>query len=295
MSTDYETEKRHLEKKLQKLKELDYIPDEMLELLSKVANRQLAAREEADVAAPADGDLPASDKHALGAPLLPANEFGFDAGQYKELFKEFLGFMEESGGTLQSAAALIREDMENGGLDLDDVAKRFLAADQDYFEQRAQRTPDAPSSLSFLVQAALSPSFEALGRRLKAKHDADAIWNHGTCPVCGSLPLIGRIKTKEGARHLTCAFCHTEYRAPRIACPYCGETKQEKLQFFDSPEEPGYRVETCKSCKMYIKTVDFRDMDRISQPLLDDLESLAMDILARQEGYTRPTVSGWGF
>lgn len=295
MSTDYETEKRHLEKKLQKLKELDYVPDEMLALLSKVAKRQLAAREEADVSTPSDGDLPASDKHALGAPLLPANEFSFDAGQYKALFEEFLGFMEESDGVLQSAAALIRKDLDSGELQLDDAAERFLAADQEYFEQRAQRTPDAPSTLSFLVQAALSPSFEALGRRLEAKHNAETIWNHGTCPVCGSLPLIGRITTKEGARRLTCAFCHTEYRVPRIACPYCGENKQEKLHFFDSPEEPGYRVETCKSCKMYIKTVDFRDLDRISLPLLDDLESLAMDILARQEGYTRPTVSGWGF
>jgi len=295
MSIDFDTEKRHLEKKLQILKKLDHIPEQMLGLLSKVANRQLEARGQASLSVPSDADLPPKDKHALGAPLLPANEFAYDQEQYKALFSEFLDLMAEAGGPLKSSAELIRESMEKDGFDPLEAAARFLDADHEYFEEQAKKTPEAPSSLSFLVQAALSPSFEALGRELNNKRDQDTIWNHGTCPVCGSLPLIGRLKNKEGSRHLTCAFCHTEYRIPRISCPYCGENEQGKLQFFDSPDEPGYRVETCKSCKMYIKTVDFRDLDRISMPLLDDLESLALDILARQEGYTRPTVSGWGF
>jgi FdhE protein len=36
-------------------------------------------------------------------------------------------------------------------------------------------------------------------------------------------------------------------------------------------------------------------MDRQSVPVLDDLESLALDILAREQGFVRPTQSAWGF
>jgi FdhE protein len=293
MTFDFDTEKRHMDRKFERLKGRDHIPELMLDLLSGIARRQLEARAEAEVAVPEDP--PDADKHAMGAPLLPASDFAYDSDQYRRLFHEFLGDMEKVGGHLESAAATIKNDLDEGGLDPDEAARRFLAADPEFFEDYAAKTPDAPSALSFLVQASLTPSLEALAASLVEKGARERVWEHGTCPVCGSLPLIGRLKDKQGYRHLTCAFCHTEYRAPRISCPFCGEREQGKLLFFESPDEPGYRVETCKSCKMYIKTADFRDLDRISLPLLDDLESLAMDILAREEGYTRPTVSGWGF
>jgi FdhE protein len=295
MSMDHDTEKRHLERKLKHLNGRDYIPGPMLELLSKVAQRQLEARSKASVQIPQDADLPETQAHVMGKPMLPASEFVYDREQYESLFKEFLEYMRETGGHLENAAETIRKDMESGELDVHKAAHSFLDAEPDYFEEYAKKIPDAPSALSFLVQASLTPSLEALAQKLNEKRDSERIWEHGTCPVCGGLPLIGRLKEKEGFKHLTCAFCHTEYRVPRISCPYCGEREQQNLLLFDSPDEPGFKVETCKSCKMYIKTADFRDLDRISLPLFDDLESLPMDVLAREEGYTRPTVSGWGF
>jgi FdhE protein len=60
-------------------------------------------------------------------------------------------------------------------------------------------------------------------------------------------------------------------------------------------EEPGYRVDVCASCKSYIKTIDFREMDRTALPQFDDLDSLALDFVAREQGYIRPTLSAWGF
>ena len=295
MSMDYDTEKRHLERKLKHLNGRDYIPEPMLELLSKVSNRQLEARGPAVVHIPQDADLPETEAHVMGKPMLPASEFDYDREQYENLFNEFLGYMRETGGHLEAAAETIRKDLNSGALDIHQAARSFLDAEAEYFEKYAEKIPDAPSALSFLVQASLTPSLEALAAKLNEKRDSDRIWEHGTCPICGGLPLIGRLKGKEGYKHLTCAFCHTDYRAPRISCPYCGEREQANLPFFDSPDEPGFRVETCKSCKMYIKTADFRDLDRLSVPLFDDLESLPMDVLAREEGYTRPTVSGWGF
>ncbi|WP_394699668.1 formate dehydrogenase accessory protein FdhE [uncultured Pseudodesulfovibrio sp.] len=111
----------------------------------------------------------------------------------------------------------------------------------------------------------------------------------GTCPICGSLPLISSLKEKEGFRHATCSFCRHEYRIKRIACPVCGEDDQKKLTFFTVDEEPGFRVDVCESCKTYIKTIDFRNLDRIAVPVLDDLDSLALDYVAAGQGYKRAT------
>jgi FdhE protein len=284
-----------LDRKLRHLAGLDFIPPELLDLLAKVAKRQIEARETAEVEIPARARKPSPDRHLRGEPLLPASDFAYDHAQYKELFEEFRTLLAGTGGHLKRAAETIGEEIAAGRLDPEEAAARFLDSDQEFFESFAEKTPDAPSTLSFLVQAALTPSIEELGEQLAEGHDRERVWEHGTCPVCGGLPLIGRLKDHEGKRYLTCSFCRTEYRVPRIKCPFCGEDEQSKLLFFESPDEPGYRVDTCKSCKLYIKTADFRQLDRLSLPLLDDLESLPLDILARQEGYTRPTVSAWGF
>ena len=39
----------------------------------------------------------------------------------------------------------------------------------------------------------------------------------------------------------------------------------------------------------------FRQLDRPSLPLLDDLESIALDIRAQNQGLARPVLSAWGF
>jgi len=44
-----------------------------------------------------------------------------------------------------------------------------------------------------------------------------------------------------------------------------------------------------------MKTTDFREVDKISIPALNDLESLPLDFVAVKEGYSRGTLSVWGF
>ena len=73
------------------------------------------------------------------------------------------------------------------------------------------------------------------------------------------------------------------------------QSHREKLEFFEAREEPGFRVDTCRTCNMYIKTTDFRKMDRNGLPLVDDLESLPLDIRAQKENFKRATLSAWGF
>ncbi|WP_027367974.1 formate dehydrogenase accessory protein FdhE [Desulfocurvibacter africanus] len=293
MAFDYDTEKRRLERKLAAVEKKGFLPKELLDMVGRTARLQLEAQREVRVEVPTDlGD---AMRAALGAPLLPRAEFGCDREQALRLFGELLSVTADAGGALADASATVRKAVEEDALDPDEALSRFLAGDEAFFQEWGQKTPGAPRLLSFLVQASLTPSLRATAEAVADRAKLDVARNNGHCPICGSLPFIGSLREKEGYRYLSCSFCHSDYRAKRLACAYCGEDNQQHLEYFESADEPGYRVELCHSCKRYVKTADFRNFDRLCVPGLDDLESLALDIRAVEEGYSRPTLSAWGF
>ncbi|MDY6850517.1 MAG: formate dehydrogenase accessory protein FdhE [Thermodesulfobacteriota bacterium] len=294
MTPDLEQKTRRLRQKLDDLSTRDFIPKPLVRMIGLVAQRQLEAKAECRVKVPDGEILCPPDEHQQGRPLLIQSDFPFDWEQACYLFSEFADLLEAFVGPAAKAAKFLKKEIKEKRLDMDEAFRGHLEGDEKFFAGYREKTPDAPRALHFLVQAALAPSLEVVAEKLTG-HDPEIIWEHGTCPICGGLPLIGRLKEKEGFRHLICSFCHTEYRAKRIACPFCGEKRHEKLPFFESEDEPGYRVDICETCNMYIKTVDFRALDKVSFPLLDDLESLTLDLLAQAEGFKRPTASGWGF
>ncbi|WP_320043022.1 formate dehydrogenase accessory protein FdhE [uncultured Desulfobacter sp.] len=157
------------------------------------------------------------------------------------------------------------------------------------------QTPEAPSALPFLVMAAAAPSLQAVGRALaEAKGiDPEQIHTSGACPVCGSPPYMLELRGKEGQRFAHCSFCRFTYRIRRVACACCNIDKADQLTGFTAEGEPGFRVETCAECNTYIKTIDFRELDREAFAPLNDLESLPLDMLAANHGYTRMALSVW--
>lgn len=157
------------------------------------------------------------------------------------------------------------------------------------------QTPDAPSALSFLVMAAAAPSLQAAGFALaEAKGiDPEQIHTSGTCPVCGCPPYMLELQGKEGQRFAHCSFCRLTYRIRRVACACCNIDTADQLTGFTAEGEPGFRVETCAQCNTYIKTIDFRELDREAFAPLNDLESLPLDMLAANHGFKRMALSAW--
>ncbi len=290
-----EEENKLLQKKVLELKRKEYLPQAMLDLLSEVYSEQIKAREEAVVAAPPLEELPDFQRRLQGAPLVERFGFPYDAKQAKALFAAFLELVCGQQAPLKTAGEVIRDALAQGDLDLDAAFQAYLAGDLTLVDAWAARTPEAPRTFAFLVQSSLMPSLAAAADALAPERDKIPNWLHGHCPTCGSLPLISVLVGKEGFRHFTCSFCQTDYRSKRIGCPICGEQDFEKLSFYTVEDEPGFRVDLCHSCKRYIKTADFRSLDRRFLPLMDDLASLALDLIAAKKGYSRPTLSAWGF
>ncbi|HHO74803.1 MAG TPA: formate dehydrogenase accessory protein FdhE [Deltaproteobacteria bacterium] len=107
-------------------------------------------------------------------------------------------------------------------------------------------------------------------------------WNSGTCPFCNAYPRIAL--DSETSRKLSCLLCGQDWDFPRIKCPYCGNNDHETLGYFEAEEIEGVRVYYCDKCKHYIKVIDTRER-AVQDTETEDVITLVMDELARQEGY----------
>jgi FdhE protein len=117
----------------------------------------------------------------------------------------------------------------------------------------------------------------------------------GHCPACGNGAVVGvRREVPESmgaARSLVCALCGTEWPFPRIRCAACDEQDPAKLPSFQTAAHPAVRIEACEICRHYVKSLDLT-LDARPLPEVDDLASLAMDLWAIEEGWTR-LEPGW--
>jgi len=286
---------RRLDKKLSQLREKSYISEELINLLDEVAHLQLQARVEAEATIPTDLEMASPEAVIQGMSLIAREDFPYDEAQARKLLPQIIAMLKKVDGPLSEGAIIIEKALESDELTPEQLFRHFLDDDQKFFGVWAECMPGAPKTVAFLAFASLSPSIEAVAEKLVELLPDMKVPAVGTCPICGSLPLISSLNEKEGFRHATCSFCRHEYRIKRIACPVCGEDEQKKLTFFTVDEEPGFRVDVCESCKTYIKTIDFRELDRIAVPVLDDLDSLALDYVAAGQGYRRATLSAWSF
>ena len=62
---------------------------------------------------------------------------------------------------------------------------------------------------------------------------------------------------------------------------------------YTAQEIPWMRVEACDSCKKYLKSVDLT-LNWEAEPIVDELASTPLDVIAREHGYTKiaPNLAG---
>jgi len=144
----------------------------------------------------------------------------------------------------------------------------------------------------YLSRALLRPYCEDLARLRVTPERAR---REGRCPFCGGAPIVSFRKdlpeSSGAARYLTCGLCGTDWLFNRIRCPSCFEEDPAKLPSFQSEAHKGVRIEACETCRRYVKSIDL-SLDARPLPEVDDLVSLAMDLWALEQGFTR-IEPGW--
>lgn len=117
------------------------------------------------------------------------------------------------------------------------------------------------------------------------------------CPRCRRCPVVSLLREDKAAetvrRSLVCSRCCLEWDFPRVLCPNCDEEHPEKLPRYTAQEIPWMRVEACDTCRKYLKSVDLT-LNWDADPVVDELASTPLDVIAREHGYTKiaPNLAG---
>ncbi|HET7453491.1 MAG TPA: formate dehydrogenase accessory protein FdhE [Thermoanaerobaculia bacterium] len=196
---------------------------------------------------------------------------------------------EDAGAVLESATPVLRHAAEGGPDALSEEAGGRREEDREVARTRlvVWWAGDRPSTEDYLSRAILRPYVELLRTLAIAPERVHA---RGSCPVCGGKPWISARREgslTEGARRmLGCALCGLEWPFERIRCASCFEEDPYKLPSFRDDKHPAIRIEACETCRRYVKSIDLSE-DARPIPEVDDLASIAMDLWAAGQGWTR--------
>ena len=200
--------------------------------------------------------------------------------------KSLTGRLSEDVGSL-SLQPILRVAAEYGPEELAIEGDKRLHDDTETARTRLLVYWNGDRQDDFLSRAMLQPYAEGL----RAQNIVpDRVHAPGHCPFCGGAAWISARKPAQdadsGFRFLSCSLCALEWQFNRICCPSCDEQDPAKLPVFQSDAYPLVRIETCETCHRYLKSIDLTKDGR-PVPIIDDLLSIAMDLWAIDEGYTR--------
>lgn len=118
-------------------------------------------------------------------------------------------------------------------------------------------------------------------------------WPHGYCPVCAAWPIFAERRGLDRSRRLRCGRCAGEWEIEWLTCVYCGERDHHRLGSLVPEDGDGLQVETCASCKGYLKSMASLQAIPPFELQLRDLETVEFDLVALEHGYCRPAESGF--
>jgi FdhE protein len=218
-----------------------------------------------------------------GFPLFSGDALPLDFEASSEVLKRFLDHL---SGTKREDAKGLKKALKKSNKDADWIGKLFktvLNRDAKALSKMGKEVDLDPKVLQFLAQVALRPSLNALRNEAADKIEKKG-WDYGYCPLCGSQPNMAYFDER-GKRHLHCELCGEEWPHPRVNCPFCQNEEQKSMGYFQSEQEEGFRVDICRKCKRYIKTIDKRIVEDAAPMELEFLATIHLDLLANKHGF----------
>ncbi len=190
----------------------------------------------------------------------------------------------DASALLEPARALLLAIEESGPLPLAQAARERRSESVERFVARLQ-VHWRGDLADYLSRAILRPYAATLAARALPP---DRPRSPQGCPFCGGPPAVAvrRPESDSTRRLLCCALCGGEWQVNRIHCPSCGEEDPVKLPHYQSEAHPFARIEACETCRRYLKSIDLSSDGRLV-PDVDDLCSIALDLWAAEQGFSR--------
>ena len=165
-------------------------------------------------------------------------------------------------------------------------ADDILANKVGYVKEFARSGDFNEETIFFFLLSLIVPFFQAQAEYYKGVIKESG-WQKGSCPFCGSPPRHARLEGKDSQRFLYCPLCRSQWRFPRMKCPFCDNAQHDKLRYFFAGEDKGHRVDVCDVCKHYIKTTIEKAAGKETLPQVEEAVCLPLDFMAAKEGYQR--------
>jgi len=144
-----------------------------------------------------------------------------------------------------------------------------------------------------IVQLALMPALQAVAAGC-AKALAEVAWTSGVCPVCVAWPALAESRGLDRPRVLRCGRCASEWKLPWQLCPFCGNDDHASLGYlYDGQAGESRRIFTCENCRGYLKTLATLGPLSAREVAVEDLATLALDLVALERGFERPAQPGF--
>jgi FdhE protein len=231
----------------------------------------------------------AKEKLEQGFPIVEKKAFIIDVPSATRLFRKLCKLLSKTKKG-QHDSERITQAMRKKEIKLPELFRQIESENSEYIISLSEKLHVNPKVISFLATNSIKPIYESYAKELKDYVNQERWWR-GYCPICGSEPYISELKNEkgvEGARFLVCSSCGYEWRFKRLQCPFCDhEASQGAKYFYTEKEGKVYRVDVCEKCKRYIKSIDVNELGIEAIPLLEDIGTLHLDILAQDEGYTK--------
>lgn len=142
----------------------------------------------------------------------------------------------------------------------------------------------ADPTVRFINRVLAQPGAEDAARSAAVSSSGE----NPACPCCGERPVVAVLRPEGdgGKRSLVCSLCSTEWNFRRLLCPKCGEEDQHKLPVYTAEQYPYVRIESCDTCRTYLKSIDMT-RNGLAVPEVDELASVPLDLWAAENNYTK--------
>lgn len=233
---------------------------------------------------PADDESP-DPQAAPQAPLLSGRTLRVDAERARNLL----------GRLMADAAADGAAAARSASPDAVALLQAVVCCDREALDRLAGAVDLSPAVLDAVGRFLALPLLDACARAQAARLPSH--WPHGYCPVCGGRAGLAELSGLEGLRRLRCDRCGTAWSAGWLSCAHCGERDHERLgALVEEGEEATAprKVETCRSCRGYLKAFNTLRPATLLELWLRDLETVELDVVALERGYVRPDGPGHG-
>ncbi len=224
-------------------------------------------------------------------PAIEPDTIPFDPGLLQSVFSAICRSVAQRGRKtedIQRLAAAVEADPAL----LETLARKAaFGPEMEYLESLAREVGVFVDALLFIGRALAAPFVAEAARRVGVGQSATtaATEGCGRCGMCGSPPTLAKLRREDGRRILYCSLCGTGWEFTRLACPWCETSEREALNLLRLSEGDPRWIETCESCRGYIKTVDERKLPLSETiiPVVEEAATLHLDLLAEKEGYIR--------